>query len=62
MRSICMECGILFDIKPPFENDDETHGYCDECFPMVMVKVAASKRERTNRILEQKEVSLDAKH
>ncbi len=35
MRSICYVCGILFDIKPPFDNDAETHGICDECWTIV---------------------------
>lgn len=39
MRSICMECGILFNVKEPYDLDEETHGYCDECFPLVMAKI-----------------------
>ena len=53
MRSICCECNILFDVKEPFDNDQETHGYCDECFKMVMVNIGELKRQRTNKILKE---------
>jgi len=31
MRCVCVYCGILYNVKEPFENDSETHGNCDEC-------------------------------
>ena len=31
MRCICVYCGILYNIKEPYDIDDETHGNCDEC-------------------------------
>jgi len=31
MRCICVYCGILYNVKEPLENDQETHGNCDEC-------------------------------
>jgi len=47
MRSICCECGILFDVKEPFDNDSETHGYCDECFKILMINIVVLKSQRT---------------
>ena len=35
MRSICSYCGILFDVKEPFEDESESHGMCPECLPIV---------------------------
>lgn len=57
MRSICCECGILFDVKEPYEQDDETHGYCDECFPIMMLKMASFRRERTNKKLKEVKIN-----
>ena len=51
MRCICCECGILYSVKPPLDQDEETHGFCDECFKIVMERMAADRRENTNRIL-----------
>ena len=39
MRQICMDCGILYGIKEPLEDDGETHGLCEECFPLEMMKI-----------------------
>ena len=39
MRQICMDCGILYGIKEPLEDDSETHGLCEECFPLEMQKI-----------------------
>jgi len=36
MRQVCYVCGILFGIKEPYENDQETHGLCGECYEMEM--------------------------
>ena len=35
MRVICSECGILYNVKKPYEDDSTTHGICDECWPWV---------------------------
>ena len=35
MRVICSECGILYDLKKPYEDDSMTHGICEECWPRV---------------------------
>jgi len=32
MRQICMDCGILYGVKEPYDDDHETHGLCGECF------------------------------
>lgn len=29
----------VFGEKEPFENKDETHGYCDECFKLETVEI-----------------------
>jgi len=39
MRQVCMDCGILYGIKEPLEDDSETHGLCEECFPLEMKKI-----------------------
>jgi hypothetical protein len=39
MRQVCYICGILYGIKKPYENDEETHGLCEECFPVVMANI-----------------------
>ena len=36
MRCLCCECGILYDVKPPLDQDDESHGYCEICFEWIM--------------------------
>ena len=46
MRSICCECNILFDVKEPYEQDDETHGYCDQCFEMVMANYGSNLKRK----------------
>ena len=53
MRSICMECSILFDVKEPYEQDDETHGYCDECFSMVLNNIAGLRSVRAPKKLKE---------
>ena len=45
MRRICQECGQLFGLKEPLEDDSETHGLCDECFKIVMAKTEQQLRE-----------------
>jgi hypothetical protein len=54
MRSICCECKILFDVKEPYEIDLETHGYCDECFAIVM-KNLQRRTTQVDKIKEAKE-------
>jgi len=39
MRQICMVCGILYGIKEPLGDDSETHGICEECFPLELKKI-----------------------
>lgn len=46
MREVCCECGILFGVKEPLNNDCETGGICEWCFPWVMAKVEHWKEER----------------
>jgi len=47
MRRVCQECKRVFGFKEPFEDDSETHGICDECFPMVLKKFEQTMREAT---------------
>lgn len=35
MRVICSYCGILYDLKEPFEDDSISHGCCEICWPWV---------------------------
>jgi len=32
MRCVCSYCQILYNLKPPYEDDSMTHGVCEECF------------------------------
>ena len=43
MRRVCCVCGIMFGFKEPFDLDEETHGYCPECFRVEMAKLDAYK-------------------
>lgn len=45
MRQVCYICGILYGVKEPLDNDDETHGICDECFPWVMSSYKVQREE-----------------
>jgi len=36
MRCQCNYCGIIYDLKEPFEDDSVSHGICPECLPAVM--------------------------
>jgi hypothetical protein len=58
MRSICAYCKILFDVKPPYENDAETHGICGECFPIVMARWQQQMEERQNPMPSERERDL----
>jgi hypothetical protein len=35
MRCQCTICGIIYDLKPPLEDDSVSHGYCEICWPWV---------------------------
>lgn len=50
---MCYICGILFGVKEPLANDNETHGICDECFPMVMENYKKEMEERRKQRDEQ---------
>lgn len=43
MRSICVYCNILFDVKEPYDNDAETHGICPWCWPIVKAQLEEHK-------------------
>jgi len=45
MRRICQECGQLFGFKKPMDDDSETYGICEECFPIVMKNFEQKLRE-----------------
>lgn len=50
MRCQCVYCGIIYDLKEPFEDDSISHGICDECLPGVMnnLKLEIDKIERNS--------------
>lgn len=52
MRCVCCYCGILYNVKPPYELDDETHGHCNECHEMMMhnikIYMEETRKERTH--------------
>jgi hypothetical protein len=39
MRQICCVCGIQYGIKEPLDRDEETHGFCPECYKVQMKKI-----------------------
>lgn len=43
MRRVCYVCKIMFGIKPPLDDDSETHGLCPECLIMELAKIEAYK-------------------
>lgn len=45
MRCLCAECKILYDVKPPFDQDDESHGLCDECFDFTMHNLEVRRKQ-----------------
>ena len=47
MRQICMICGILYGIKEPLDDDSETHGICEECFPLELKRIDAELEKLT---------------
>jgi hypothetical protein len=46
MRQVCYICGILYGLKEPLDNDSETHGICDDCFPIVMEQIRQEREKR----------------
>jgi len=44
MVCICYICGIQYGEKPPFDNDQITHGLFEPCFHMEMIKIEKIKR------------------
>jgi len=45
MRQVCYICGILYGLKEPYDNDAETGGLCDECFPLEMERLKKEREE-----------------
>jgi len=39
MRQVCCVCKILYGLKEPLDNDEETHGYCPECYGWQMANI-----------------------
>ena len=48
MRCICCECGILYNVKPPLAQDDESHGLCEQCFKWIMNNLKIRERRIKN--------------
>jgi NMD protein affecting ribosome stability and mRNA decay len=46
MRQICYECGILYGIREPLDDDSVTSGLCDECFEITKKKIEAILKKR----------------
>ena len=44
MYRVCYVCGIQYGEKPPFDNDQITHGLFEPCFHMEMIKIEKMKR------------------
>jgi len=47
MFQICYVCKICYGVKPPLNDDSETHGICPKCYPAEL--------ERIEKDLEKKE-------
>lgn len=56
MRRICCVCSILFGLKAPYDDESETHGYCDECFDVEMRKLAILAKDKQSDFVTFKEV------
>ena len=39
MRQVCCVCKTLYGLKEPLDNDEETHGYCPECYGWQMANI-----------------------
>jgi len=52
MRCICCVCKILYNVKEPFEDDSETHGFCNECYDWL---------HNNQKIVAEREVSRENK-
>lgn len=46
MRCQCVECGLIYDIKEPYEQDDVTGGYCDLCFEIIMHNLTVQRDKK----------------
>lgn len=49
MRAICCVCGLLYDVKEPMDQDVETHGYCEDCFEILMSNYHWTKKEKEGK-------------
>ncbi len=57
MRCQCVICGILYDVKEPFDNDQVSHGYCELCWPWVQNNLRIELEQ-----LGLEPISLDSNH
>jgi hypothetical protein len=39
MYQICYVCKKCYGVKPPYDDESETHGICPECFPGELKKI-----------------------
>jgi hypothetical protein len=54
MRCVCYICGIQYRIKPPIDNDQVSHGLCEECFPVEikrLKKELVSMKKKTEYVV-----------
>ena len=49
MRQICMDCGMLYGVKLPIEDDRETHGFCDNCFDKITKNITLWEEEEEKK-------------
>lgn len=45
MRRVCCICLTVFGFKEPFDRDEETHGFCPDCFEIEMMKIESLKEK-----------------
>ena len=39
MRQVCYVCKMFYGLKEPLDNDEETRGYCPECYGFQMANI-----------------------
>ena len=57
MKVVCSHCGKQYKEKEPLENEEASHGICDDCFPGViadmerqMAEIARERHETDERV------------
>ncbi len=53
MKRVCCYCKLVFGEKEPFDDQSESHGICQICFPIVMadheIQIEKEKMKRKKK-------------